>query len=121
MSKKNSNVILKNALKNSQVLSETYSEFKNNLNNIRIKSCLIAISGGPDSLALAALAKLYNFEKKIKFHYVLVNHNIRKNSEKESKEVKKILRKNQINLNILTNTRKLRVTYRDKRERFDTK
>ena len=33
------------------------------------KRFLLAISGGPDSLALAALARAYNLEKKAKFYF----------------------------------------------------
>ena len=46
-------------------------------------------------------------KKKKKFHYVLVNHNIRKNSSKEAKEVQKLLKRNQIDLEILNNNYKI--------------
>ena len=42
-------------------------------------------------------------KKKKKFHYVLINHRLRKNSSKEAIQVKKLLKKYKINLNILTN------------------
>ena len=63
------------------------------------------MSGGPDSLALAALTKAYAFDNKSKFYYVLVDHNIRKGSNQEAKEVKKILKKKNIILKILLNER----------------
>ena len=54
-------------------------------------------------MALTALAKSYSYENKCKIYYVLVDHNIRKNSSKEAKSVKKLLKKHQITLNILKN------------------
>ncbi len=103
MSKKNSNVILKNRFSNHDELSHIYSTFKKKLNFFRKKTFLIAVSGGPDSLALTALAKSYSYENKCKIYYVLVDHNIRKDSSLEAISVKKLLKKNQINLNILKN------------------
>ena len=55
MSKKNSSVILKNRFFNSKDLSSIYSNFKNKLDKLKRKSYAVAISGGPDSLALDAL------------------------------------------------------------------
>ena len=43
-------------------------------------------------LALVALTKLIIY-KKTKFYYVLVDHNIRKNSQQEAKQVKNLLKK----------------------------
>ena len=103
MSKKNSNVILKNRFSNHDELSHIYSNFKKKLNFFRKKTFLIAVSGGPDSLALTALAKSYSYENKCKIYYVLVDHNLRKDSSLEAISVKKLLKKNQINLNILKN------------------
>tara|TARA_B100000965_G_scaffold59161_1_gene45238 strand:- start:476 stop:1498 length:1023 start_codon:yes stop_codon:yes gene_type:complete len=103
MSKKNSNVILKNRFSNYDELSHIYSTFKKKLNFFRKKTFLIAVSGGPDSLALTALAKSYSYENKCKIYYVLVDHNLRKDSSLEAISVKKLLKKNQINLNILKN------------------
>ena len=103
MSKKNSNVILKDGFKNYEELSDIYSLFKKKLNSFKKNSFLIAVSGGPDSLALTALAKSYSYENKCKIYYVLVDHNLRKNSSKEAKSVKKLLKKHQITLNILKN------------------
>ena len=63
MSKKNSNVILKENFNNDKELSGIYLNFKKKLNKLKKKPILIAVSGGPDSLALSALAKLYSLEK----------------------------------------------------------
>ena len=107
MSKKNSNVNLKNSFKNFKDLSNIFQRFKNKLNRLNKKSYVIAVSGGPDSLALVALSKAYSFAKKTKFDYVLVDHNIRKNSSQEALKVKKLLKKNNVNLNIILNTKKI--------------
>ena len=102
MSKKNSNAILKSAFKESLNLHEVYLDFKRKINKIKNNIFVVAVSGGPDSLALAALTKLYCSEKKCKFFYVLINHNIRKNSLREAKQVKSLLKKSGINLIILS-------------------
>ena len=107
MSKKNSSVSLKVKFKEQKELLKIYLKFKEKIKNINTKSIAIAISGGPDSLALAALAKNYSLEKKTKFYYVLVDHRIRKNSSKEALKVKKILNKFNIKLDILTNYLKI--------------
>ena len=103
MSKKNSNVILSNGFRKFKDLSEVYLNFKDKLKNLKNRSCLVAVSGGPDSLALVALSQAFSFEKKIKFFYVLINHNIRASSSKEAKKVKSLLKKHKINLHIITN------------------
>ncbi|OUV59862.1 MAG: tRNA lysidine(34) synthetase TilS [Candidatus Pelagibacter sp. TMED128] len=103
MSKKNSNVILKSGFKNSKELSKIYSTFKKKISLLKKKSILIAVSGGPDSLALAALSKAYSYEKECKIYYVLIDHNLRKNSSKESRSVKLLLKKYKIDLKILKN------------------
>jgi len=103
MSKKNSNVILKNSFKNYRELSNIYDIFNKKLNFLKNKIILIAVSGGPDSLALSALAKAYSYQKKCKIYYVLVDHNLRKGSSNEAKSVKKMLKKHKIFLHILKN------------------
>ena len=85
-----------------------YSNFKSYLEkSIKKKSFLVAVSGGPDSLALTALSKIYSNEKKIKFFFVLVDHGIRSNSSEEAKAVKSLLKKKKINLVILKNKEKI--------------
>ena len=103
MSKKNSNVILKNNFKDYEDISHIYSVFKNKLKYFKKKVFLIAVSGGPDSLALTALAKSFSNENKCKIYYVLVDHNLRKNSSSEANSVKKLLKKYKISLNVLKN------------------
>ena len=108
MSKKNSSAILKEGFKGNAELSKIYLNFKSKINNIKKKTFLVAVSGGPDSLALAALAKSYTNEKKIKFYYVLVNHNLRDNSSSEANSVKKLLKKHKISLVILNNKKTIK-------------
>jgi len=107
MSKKNSSVNLKNGFKDFVDLSKIYLNFKNQLDYLNKKKYLVAVSGGPDSLALVALTKTYSLHKNTKFYYALVDHNIRKNSSQEAKKVKKILKKKQINLKVLINKKKI--------------
>ena len=77
------------------------------LNLTHKKKFVVAVSGGPDSLALAALTKAYSYCYKSKFFYILINHNIRRNSLQEAKKVKKLLKKKQINLRIISNKKKI--------------
>ena len=107
MSKKNSSVNLKNGFKDNKDLADIFSNFKNKLNTLGEKKYVVAVSGGPDSLALVALTKAYCFYKKTKFYYVLIDHNIRKNSHIEANDVKNILKKKKISLRIFLNKKKI--------------
>ncbi len=93
MSKKNSSVNLKDIFKRFKDLSNIFLNFKIKLDSLNKKKYLVAVSGGPDSLALVALTNAYNFHKKTKFYYVLVDHKIRKNSNQEALQVKSLLKK----------------------------
>ena len=108
MSKKNSNVKLKNFFENSDNFSKIFLKFKTKIFKLKKKSLVVAISGGPDSLALASLCKAVSYKKDLKFHYILVNHNLRKNSKRESLQVKKLLKKFNINLKIFNNKKKIK-------------
>ncbi len=107
MSKKNSSANLSNDFKKSQELSNIFLDFKIKLGNLNKKNYLVAVSGGPDSLALVALSKFYMKHKKTKFYYVLVDHQIRKNSNQEAQKVKSLLKRKKINLRILSNKKKI--------------
>ena len=120
MSKKNSNVNLENSLLESKSLQNVYYNFRDKLNKFKKNSYIIAVSGGPDSLALVALSKLYSLKEKTNFFYVLINHNIRKNSHQEGKKVKKLLKKKKINLKIILNKNKIKKMFRQKLEMLDT-
>ena len=57
MSKKNSSVNLKKCIKDHSESAFTYLNFKSNLKRINHKSYVIAVSGGPDSLASSSSIK----------------------------------------------------------------
>jgi len=63
---------------------------------------IVAVSGGPDSLALAFLSKIYSIKKGLEPKYFIVDHKLRAESTKEAKLVSKILKKYNINAKILT-------------------
>ena len=107
MSKKNSIVNLKYGFRDFKDLSKIFLRFKKKLDILNKKKYLVAVSGGPDSLALVALTRAYSYQKKIKFYYVLVDHNLRKNSNLEAKKVKNLLKKNKIILRIFLNKKKI--------------
>ncbi len=108
MSKKNSSAILKNSFEDDKELSNIYLKFEKKLNHLKKKIFLVAVSGGPDSLALTALSKSYSLKNKVKFYYVLVDHNLRKNSFTEAVLVKKLLKKHKIDLRILRNKKEIK-------------
>ena len=83
----------------SKKISKIYNEFSSSL---EVKENLaVAVSGGPDSLALAYLTKCYSLKNKIKVKYYIVNHKLRKESSLEAEWVKKVLRKIDIQCVIL--------------------
>ena len=102
MNKKNSNVLNKESR-----LNEIYGSYKKNIKVLKKDPAVIAVSGGPDSLALAALSKKYSKENSNKFYYLLVDHGIRKNSSKEALAVKKFLKKSKINLIVKKNKKEI--------------
>ena len=104
MSLKNLNVskkthkFLLDKLKDSRTL-QIYKKFESNLPTK--KKFIVAVSGGPDSLALSFLAKIYSIKKSIDVKYFLVDHRLRKNSTLEAKYVQKKLKNFNIKLDIL--------------------
>ncbi len=105
MSRKNLNVInknhkiLKSKLNNKQIY-EIYKKFENNLS--LKENFIVAVSGGPDSLALAFCAKIYSIKNKLKSKFLIVDHKLRPESTKEANKVKKLLQKYSIDTEILT-------------------
>ena len=75
-----------------------YNKFENNLN--LNNDFTVAVSGGPDSLALAFF-KIYSIKKSLKIKYFLVDHKLRNNSSVEALFVKKFLKDFSIDLDIL--------------------
>ena len=79
-----------------------YNKFKSIiLKNIKNSNFAVAVSGGSDSLCLAYFSKIYASEIKNKIYILIVDHKLRKESQKEALEVKRILRKKKISSKIL--------------------
>ena len=66
------------------------------------ESFAVAVSGGPDSLALAFLTKIFSVKYNIKCKYLIVDHKLRRDSTFEAKKVKKILSSFGIKAELLT-------------------
>jgi len=77
-----------------------YKDFKKllNVNN----KYAVAVSGGPDSLALAYFARCFSLQNKTKFSYFIVDHKLRAESTSEARKVSSVLKKFGINCKILT-------------------
>ena len=71
--------------------------------NFEIKeSFAVAVSGGPDSLALAFLTKIFAIKNNLYCKYFIVDHRLRNESANEAQKVKKVLYKFGINVEVLT-------------------
>ena len=91
--------ILINKLKDKRI-AKIYNNFEKSLN---IKdSFIVAVSGGPDSLALAFLSKIYSIKNKVLSKFIIVDHKLRSGSTNEAGRVKKKLSNYKINIEILT-------------------
>ena len=91
------------SLKNSSAKKRIPKLFKDKLKNKRInkiyksfekslkidENFIVGVSGGPDSLALAFLAKIYSIKKKLESKFIIIDHKLRKESSKEAKVFKK--------------------------------
>ena len=60
----------------------------------------VAVSGGPDSLALAFLSKVYSIKHKLSVKFFIINHKLRAGSSVEAKKVKNELKKLEIKAQI---------------------
>ena len=103
---------------NFKKISKIYNEFSTSLK--AKEELAVAVSGGPDSLALAFLTKCYSLKNNIKVKYYIVNHKLRKESSLEAEVVKKILKKINIECKILNwngkkPSKNIQATARDKR------
>ena len=96
---KKTHKFLLNKLKDKRIL-QIYQKFERNL--LINKNFIVAVSGGPDSLALSFLAKIYSITKSLDVKYFIVDHRLRKNSTSEAKYVQKKLKNFSIKLNILS-------------------
>ena len=100
---KRKNLVAKRKVKKKEItvknlkIKKIYNQFKKTISkNVKNKSFAIGVSGGSDSLCLAYLSKIYSSELGNKIHVLIVNHNLRKESYKESLKVKKILKNRKI-------------------------
>ena len=88
-------------LKNKRI-KNNYIKFLKNINSVSNNSKFAAaVSGGPDSLALAFFLKCYSLEKNKSCFFFMVNHNLRKGSNNEAIKVQKKLKNYDINLKII--------------------
>jgi tRNA(Ile)-lysidine synthase len=90
---------LKNLLKNKKV-AQIYKKFERSIDID--ENFAVAVSGGPDSLALAFLAKIYSIKKKIVPKFFIVDHKLRPESTREANHVRKVLKDFTIDAEILT-------------------
>ncbi len=87
--------------KNSKI-KKIYPKFKSIIfKNIKKDIFAVAVSGGPDSLCLAYLSKLYQNKFKNEIHFIIIDHKLRKESAKEALKVKRILNLKKIKSKIL--------------------
>ena len=113
MKKKNSTahqkkVKLENKYLKDPKIKRIYLTFKKQLySQIRNEKFCIGVSGGPDSLALTFLGKIFSKEFNTKFIALIVDHNLRKQSAAEARKVKKILIKHKIRIKILNRKGKI--------------
>ena len=90
---------LKNILKNKKI-AQIYKKFEKSIDID--ENFAVAVSGGPDSLALAFLAKIYSIKKKIVPKFFIVDHKLRPESTREANHVRKVLKDFTIDAEILT-------------------
>ena len=104
MNQKNLSVKNKNHKKilehlNNKKILRIFKEFSTSLD---VKEDLaVAVSGGPDSLALAFLTKCYALKHKLRVKIFIVDHKLRKESSLEAKKVKISLKNIEVKCKIL--------------------
>ena len=110
MSKKNSNVSNKkiDQFIDKKLFSLLSNKLKKKLKNLKNKKILVAVSGGPDSLALSILTKSLETSLNLNIYYVLIDHGIRKKSYLEGVKTRLKLKKFGIKLNIIKNHQKIK-------------
>ena len=85
---------------NNKKVKQIYRQFVKSLNDKQ--KFAVAVSGGPDSLALAFLAKIYSIKNNTIVKFFIVDHKMRPGSTREAKFVKNLLKQYFINSKILT-------------------
>ena len=104
-------------------VKKLYKVFSNNLTSLDIgkKKIMVGVSGGADSLSILFFSQCYALKHKVKLYPVIIDHNLRKESSIEAKNLKFKLKKNfsinckilkkkniKINKNIQSSARELR-------------
>tara|TARA_B100000401_G_scaffold436209_1_gene379256 strand:- start:918 stop:2006 length:1089 start_codon:yes stop_codon:yes gene_type:complete len=75
----------------------TALDFQNIMRNLKIcKDFAVAISGGPDSLALVLLSDQYAKDNRLKFTAISIDHSLRSDSKNEIKWIERLMRKYKI-------------------------
>jgi len=75
----------------------TALDFQNIMQDLKVcKNFAVAVSGGPDSLALALLSEQYAKENGLKFTAISVDHLLRPDSKREIEWVGKLMRRKKI-------------------------
>tara|TARA_B100001057_G_scaffold51102_1_gene45419 strand:+ start:191 stop:1219 length:1029 start_codon:yes stop_codon:yes gene_type:complete len=91
--------LLKDKFENKRI-NKIYKSFEKSLNIDQ--NFIVAVSGGPDSMALAFFAKIYSIKKKLISKFFIIDHKLRSNSTSEAKNVKRVLKRLSIDAEILT-------------------
>ena len=103
------------SLKNLNASNKIHKNLINNLKDKRIfqiyrkfekilsinQDFIVGVSGGSDSLALCFLTKIYAIKKSLNAYYFIVDHRLRKNSSTEAQSVRRLLKKYNIDSDIL--------------------
>jgi len=85
-----------------QKILNFYTKFKSIVfKDIKRKDFALAVSGGADSLCLAYFSKIYSIQSNSRAHVLIVDHKLRKESNREALKVKQILLKKNIYSKIL--------------------
>ena len=85
-------------------VKKLYKLFSNNLTSLDVakKKVMVGVSGGADSLSILFFSQCYALKHKVKLYPVIIDHNLRKESSIEAKNLKFKLKKNfSINCKIL--------------------
>ena len=83
-------------------IQKIFTQFKKNIERYEDKKISVAVSGGPDSMALAFLTKAYSLQYKKIFFYYIIDHKLRAESTKEANLTINKLNKFDIKCKILT-------------------
>ena len=87
-------------LKNPKI-RKFYFKFKENIQKYKSDKFCVAISGGPDSIALAFLSKCFSITENTQIYFCTVDHKLRPESSLEAKKTRNTLKKFGIDCEIL--------------------